>query len=128
MQDLINPQTHFQFGKVKMLNANLVEVFINEGIEVDLDMMLECEEMLDELMPGHYGVLLNEKNAHTYAEEAKAYFSEMRRMDAMAVVMTTRFTDIADKYLQSFHEDANWNLKVFYDRGKALEWLEAKIQ
>ena len=124
MQDLINPHTQFQFGTIKMLNANLVEVFIVEGVEVDLDMVIECEDVMNELMPGHYGLLLNETKAHSYSDEAKAYFSEMNNMDAMAVVLNTRFTDVAEKYLQSFHEEATWNMKVFYDRGRALEWLE----
>lgn len=126
MQDLINPQSQLQFGVIKMLNAHLVEVFIDKDIKVDLDMMIECEDMLSELMPGPYGLLLNEKQPHTYTPEAEAYFSEMENMQAMAVVVYTRFTDIASKYLQSFHEDAAWNLKVFYDREKALEWLEGQ--
>ncbi|MFK7845281.1 MAG: hypothetical protein AB8G77_08270 [Rhodothermales bacterium] len=126
MQDLINPQSQLQFGVIKMLNANLAEVFINKGIAVDLDMMIECEDVLDKLMPGPYGLLLNEKETHTFTPEAESYFSEMKDMHAMAVVVYTKFTDIANKYLKSFHEDVNWNLKVFYDREKALEWLESE--
>lgn len=127
MQDLINPQNHLQFGVLKMLNPRLAEVFINEDVEVDLAMVKECEETLNELMPGPFGLLLNEKKRHTYSPAAESYFSQMENMEAMAVVLYTRFTDIASKYLQSFHEEAEWNMKVFYDREKALEWLEGKL-
>ena len=127
MQDLINPISQLQFGVIKMLNANLVEVFINEGIEVDLQMVQGFEEMLDELLLGHYGLLLNEKHPHTYSKEAEEYFAHMNNLDAMAVVMYTRFTDIASKYLQSFHETSSWKMKVFYNRDKALGWLEKQM-
>ncbi|MEM8488549.1 MAG: hypothetical protein AAF564_23580 [Bacteroidota bacterium] len=127
MQDLINPETKFQFGKIKMINANLAEIFINEDVKVDLQMAIECEDVMDMLMPGKYGLLLNERSAYSYTDEAESYFSEMDNLHAMAVVLTTRFTDIASKYLQSFHEEVDWNMKVFYDREKALEWLEGKL-
>ncbi len=127
MQDLFNPQTQLQFGVIKMLNANIAEVFIHEGIQVDLQMIKECEQMLNELMPEPFGLLLNEKHPHTYTLEAEAYFSQMQNMDAMAVVMYTKFTDIASKYLMSFHESSSWNMKVFYDRDKALTWLEVQV-
>ena len=124
MQDLINPESQLQFGVIKMLNANLVEVFINEGIEVDLQMVQGFEETLAELMNGRYGLLLNEKYPHSYTVEAEEYFAQMKQLDAMAVVMYTRFTDIASKYLESFHETSSWKMKVFYNRDKALGWLE----
>ncbi len=127
MQDLINPQTQFQFGTVKMINANLAEIFINEDVKVDLQMAIECEEVLDMLMPGKYGLLLNERSVYSYTKEAESYFSEMHNLHAMAVVLNTKFTDIASKYLQSFHEQVGWNMKVFYAREKALEWLESKL-
>ncbi len=127
MQDLINPQTQFQFGTVKMINANLAEIFINEDVKVDLQMAIECEEVLDMLMPGKYGLLLNERSEYSYTEEAEWYFSEMHNLHAVAVVLNTKFTDIASKYLQSFDEELDWNMKVFYAREKALEWLESKL-
>ncbi len=127
MQDLIHPETQFQFGTVKMINANLAEIFINEEVQVDIDMAIECEEVLDELMPAHYGLLLNERTPHSYTAEAESYFSEMDNLHAMAVVLNTKFTDVASKYLQSFHEEVTWNMKVFYNREKALEWLESKL-
>lgn len=127
MQDLINPETQFQFGTVKMINANLAEIFIKEDTKVDLQMAIECEDVLDILMPGKYGLLLNERSAYSYTEEAEAYFSEMNNLHAMAVVLNTKFTDVASKYLQSFHEEVAWNMKVFYDREKALEWLEGTL-
>ena len=127
MQDLINPDTQFQFGTVRMINANLAEIYINEGVKVDLQMAIECEEVMDLLMPGGYGLLLNERSSYAYTEEAEAYFSEMSNLRAMAVVLNTKFTDIASKYLQSFHSEVDWNMKVFYDREKALVWLESKL-
>lgn len=127
MQDLINPETQFQFGTVKMINANLAEIFINEDVKVDLQMAIECEEVLDMLMPGKYGLLLNERSEYSYTKEAESYFSEMNNLHAIAVVLNTKFTDIASKYLQSFHEEVDWNMKVFYAREKALEWLESRL-
>lgn len=127
MQDLINSRTQLQFGGVKLLNANLVEVFINAGVEVDLQMVLECEKMLTELMGGAYGILLNEKHVHSFTPEAKAHCRQMNGLKAIAVVMKTKFTDIANKYLESFSEDSGDNERVFYDRDKALEWLESQV-
>ncbi len=127
MQDLINPESQLQFGVIKMLNANLIEVFINEDVEVDLQMVQGFEEVLEELMPGRYGLLLNEKHPHTYTTEAEEYFAQMKHLDAMAVVLYTKFTDIASKYLQSFHETSAGNMKVFYNRDRALGWLEKQL-
>lgn len=127
MQDLILPESQLQFGTIKMITANLVEITIDRGIEVTLPMMLRCEEMLQELMPNGFGIVLNEMNPHTYTPEAKVYQTHLKNLKAMAVVLNTRFTDIATKYLQSFDEDSVANLRVFYNRDKALEWLERKV-
>lgn len=128
MQDLFLPDSQLQFGTLKMINASVVEITIDGGIEVSLPMMIRCEEILQELMPDGYSIVLNERHPHTYTPEAKAYQIQLKKLKAMAVVLHTRFTDIATKYLQSFEVDGMTNLKVFYNRDKALEWLELKVR
>ncbi len=127
MQDLILPQSQLQFGVIKMINARVVEIIIDRGVEVTMPMMLRCEEILSELITGEFGILLNEMNPHTYRPEAKIYQTRLKNLKAMAVVMNIRFTDIATKYLQSFDVSALANMKVFYNRENALEWLERKV-
>ncbi len=127
MRDLILPQTQLRFGAIKMVNASLVEVIINPNVEVTLPMMLRCEEVLTDLMHGNYGLLWNEMHPHTYAPEAKAYLTQMNNIKVIAMVMSTRFNDIAIKMLQSFQEEDSAHMKVFYNREKALEWLESRV-
>ena len=127
MQDLVSINSQITFGSIRLIDSRIGEVVIHEGMVVDMEMMMNLHEKLSALFSGDFVLLLNEKNNHTYTVEAQKYLAGIKGLRAMAVLYSMRFNDTVSEYLRIFHEDSRWNLKIFYDRGKAIEWLETNL-
>lgn len=127
MQDLVSRNSQIAFGRVKLLSGRIAEVVINKDLVMDLEKIKDYEEAISQILPGKYGLLINEEHAHIYTEEAQEYLAKSGRVKATAMVLRSRFSDVASAYLNAVHEHSGWNLKVFYDRSKAITWLREKL-
>lgn len=127
MQDLVSVNSQIAFGQVKLLSGRIAEVVINKDLVVDLEKVRDYEEAISQMLPGPYGLLINEAHPHVYTEEAQEYLAKSNNVKATAMVLYSRFADVASTYLRAVHEHADWNLKVFYDRSKAIAWLSEKV-
>ena len=127
MQDLVSVNSQTKFGVIRLIESRIGEVIINEGVVVDMELALNFCETLMQLFSHDFALLLNEKYTHSYTAEARKYLSELKHLKAMAVLFQMRFHDAANQYLRVVDEHARWNMKVFYDRGRAIEWLEEQL-
>lgn len=127
MQDLVSSNSQIAFGRVKLLSGRIAEVAINKDLVMDLEKVKDYEEAISQMLPGPYGLLINEEHPHVYTAEAREYLAKSENIKASAMVLHSRFSDVASVYLRAVHEHADWNLKVFYDRAKAVTWLREKL-
>ena len=128
MQDLISVNSQLKYGVIRLIEPRIAEVTINADVVVDMEMVLNFQHTLQQFFSAEFALLLSEKNPHSYTQEAQKYLAEIKDLKAMAVLYHYRFHDAATYYLKTVHEDANWNMKVFYGRSKAIEWLEEMLE
>ena len=127
MQNPATAQAKRKFGSIRRLESRIAEITINEGVVVDMKLALHLQKTLQRVFKGEFALLINEENSHSFTEDAQKFLGGLLNLKAMAVLSQMKFNNIAEQYLRIVHESSQWNLKVFHDRRKAVEWLQGKL-
>ncbi len=112
------------FGKVIILNSNLVEIIVDEGIEMDLAMITEYHNWISKNLSGPCMTLINKINSYTYSFDAQLVLGSLEQIKATAVLASRNSAITTTEYLRTFPRSNPWNLKIFIIRNEALLWLE----
>ena len=112
------------FGEIILLKSNLAEVIVDDGVEMDLEMVKEYHEFLLDKLKHPFSLLINKVNKYTYTFEAQLKLATLTEISSMAVLAYDRITESSTKSLVSIPRATPWNLKIFRERTSALEWLE----
>lgn len=115
------------FGILTVLRHGLAEVIVNEGIEIDLDMVDEYHMCISEFLPDPCGILVNKKNKYTYTFEAQMNIGRMEKIKALAMVVYSDTARIASEAVMKLPPPPTQNMKIFSDRDAALQWLGQQV-
>jgi len=66
------------FAKIIILDENLAEVIINEGIEMDINMVEQYHEFLLSHLQPPFSLLINKVNSYTYEFYAQLGLSALK--------------------------------------------------
>lgn len=111
------------FAKIIILHENIAEVIIDEAIVMDSHMVDEYHKFLLSHLSAPFSLLINKVNSYTYDFTAQTKLANLEEINVMAVIAYNRITKITTESLASYPRNKQWNLKVFSNRGEALEWL-----
>jgi len=119
--------THtLSFGTITLLQKDIAEVIINEGVEMDLEIVETYHQFLLEKMPESFSLLINKKNSYTYSFEAQLHLATLTQINSMAVLVYNSISAAATKNLATIPRITPWKIEVFSEREKAMKWLQAK--
>lgn len=111
------------FAKVIILQGDLAEVLINDGVVMNTEMVEQYHDFLLSHLRAPFSLLINKVNSYTYDFDAQEKLATLEQINAMAVVAYNRITRISTESLASIPRVEKWNLKIFSDRETALSWL-----
>ena len=114
------------FGKIILLGDDLAEVIVDEGVEMDIEMVEEYHDWILNNLTAPCMLLINKINSYSYTFEAQRNLATPKEIKAMAVVSYTRISKKATKALSSLPRDVKWNIKIFGNREDALAWLNSQ--
>ena len=115
------------FGTIRHLEDGICEVVVDDGVEMTRAMVDEYHDHLSSYYPHDFAILVNKKNDYTYDFEAQQHLATLPNIRAIAVLVYRRASEIATQALHNIKRDHQWNLRIFYDRDKALQWLESQL-
>ena len=115
------------FCVINHLDNDVCEVIVNEGVEMDDAMVDEYHAYLENYYNRPFGLLVNKENNYTYSFSAQQRVADLANIKAIAVLAYRRSTEIATQALHNFKREHEWNLKIFFDRMEALEWLDSQL-
>ncbi|VAW59807.1 hypothetical protein MNBD_GAMMA08-1399 [hydrothermal vent metagenome] len=119
--------THtLSFGTITLLQKDIAEVIVNDGVEMNLEMVETYHQFLLENMPESFSLLINKKNAYTYSFEAQLQLATLTQINSMAVLVYSNISAAATKNLATMPRAIPWKLEVFNDRKNAIKWLQKK--
>jgi len=111
------------FAKIIILDDNIAEVMVNEGVTMDVEMVEQYHEFLLSHLRAPFSLLINKVNSYTYDFDAQNKLATLKEINVMAVVAYNRITRLITESLASYPREVKWNLKVFSNRDEALAWL-----
>lgn len=105
------------------LSDSSAEFVVNQGVEVNLDMVFEYHEWLLENLQYPMYILLNKIFPCTYSFEAQIQLASLQQVKAMAVVAHDKASQSTTQILQTVPREGDWSIEVFDDRDAAISWL-----
>ncbi|WNH08003.1 hypothetical protein [Thalassobellus suaedae] len=114
------------FGVISILNSNLAEVIVGEGIEMNEVMVDEYHDFLLNNLSLPILLLINKKNSYSYTFEAQISIGNLKEIKAMAVLIGTSGGLMSTETLININKENNWNIKLFQKRDQALNWLNTQ--
>lgn len=114
---------HLSFCIVSKLSNCCAEFVVNQGIEVNLDMVFEYHDWLTNNLQSPMYILLNKIFPCTYSFEAQIQLASFKDVRAMAVVAYDKVSQSTTQILQTVPREGDWTIEVFDDREAALSWL-----
>lgn len=111
------------FGYFTLLTDNIVEVVVDEGVEMNLEMIEECHQFIQSHFTDDFGMLVNRVNSYTYSYEAKLSVASYAQMKAIAFVYYSKDAKEISDNLQKMRAIDQWNCQIF--SGLELGWQQA---
>lgn len=119
------------FGYFTLLAENIVEVTIDEGIELSLEMIEECDVFFKAHIFGNFGMLINRINEYTYSYEAQLSIGSYNGLKAIAFVYYSDEGKIFIEEVNIAKAYDNWNSCIFsgldLEWQKAFQWLQSQL-
>ena len=111
------------FAYFNLLSDNIVEVVVDDGIEMTMEMIEECHNFINEHMAGDFGMLINRVNNYSYTYEAKLSVASYEGLKAIAFVYYSPTSKELSHELYQLRITDKWNYRLF--SGLELGWQQA---
>ena len=111
------------FGRINIIEKKLAEVIINDGVEMNVDMVEVYHQFLLQHLEAPFSLLVNKINSYSYTFDAQLKIAGLKEIDYMAVVIYKFSTEMATKILIDINRGNDWNINLFKNREEDLEWL-----
>ena len=111
------------FARIEKLHHNIGEVFVDHGIEVNIEMVEEIHTAFLSIFPSTFSLLINKSNAYSTQLEALERFGKLAAIDKIAVYAPSALARVSADFSAEIPSSATLNIKVFSDRDSALDWL-----
>ena len=86
---------NLSFCQIKILQEDIAEVLVNEGVEIDLTMQNEYREFLNQKMKRPFSLLVNKINYYSHKFEVQQRLNTVPNVNSTAVV---RYIAMAEKH------------------------------
>ena len=110
------------FGILILVHPNILEVIIDDGVEMNEEMVSTYNATLDELLPEEGYLLINKINPYSYTFDGMRNIANLDKIKAMAIVSYRSETDNATRVVDFTRKTKN-KLETFKSRESALAWL-----
>jgi hypothetical protein len=111
------------FAQIYLLDDNLAEVIINEGVEMDITAIEQYHDCIDQHMSDPCFLMINKINQYTYTFDAQRHLMQLDKVKAVAVVCYTSIAEKATRFVADMPRKVTWQFEIFDNRKAALQWL-----
>lgn len=111
------------FGKIHVLNNDLAEVIVDEGIDINVGMVDEIHHALLSIFPQPFSLLINKTNSYSTQLDALIQFGTLKAINKIAVFAPTIMSKLSADFAAQIPSSATLHIEVFTSRELALTWL-----
>jgi hypothetical protein len=117
--------THrIKLGQAIILEPDIAEIVVDEGITLDLDMVHDYHDWIRTNMPDPCFVLINKRNAFVYEFDAQLEVGTIKQIKAVAFYTPSDTSYHVTEMLAQLPRKLDWIYKLFYTHDEALYWLK----
>jgi hypothetical protein len=120
-----------EFGQINIITDNIVEVVINQGVEITLEMVEVYENIIEKNITGNYGVLVNRINDYNYAFESLLCVGSAKNLKAAAIIFYAQETAEQQQSRNVVEQVDQLKVKQFsgleLGRESAITWLQQEL-
>lgn len=113
------------FANINVIEKNLAEVIIDEGIIMDEIMVDEYHDFLLTNLTAPFSLIINKENCYSYTFEAQKMICNLKAIHLIAIIVTTQAALMATETLIKINENNSWNIEVFKDKDSAINWISS---
>jgi len=111
------------FGYFKILPGNVLEITVDQGKEITLEMLDESNDFISAHFTEGFGLLINRINQYTYSYEAQLSVASHSGLRALAFVCYSSESEREVRKMQELRAVDQWNVQFF--SGLELGWQQA---
>lgn len=111
------------FGKVALLQSDVAEVMVDEGVEVDIAMVDEIHRCFLSLFDDSFSLLINKSNSYSTQFDALIHFGTLSSIDKIAIFAPNKMAKLSADFSADMPTSADLNIQVFTNRDDAFAWL-----
>jgi hypothetical protein len=119
------------FGQVNFLSNNIVELIIDKGVEVSLELIDEYDALMAKNFTSDYAILVNRLNSYSFSYEALLCIGSAQYLKAVAIITYSSENKEQTKNLQAIRHMDDLNIREFsgleLGRESAIKWLEKQL-
>lgn len=113
------------FATINVLEENLAEVIINEGVIVDLNMVEEYHNFLVNRLKAPFGLFFNKINSYSYNFEAQKTMSILDSVKAVAILNHSLVSVLATEMILKINAVNDHRIiELFVNKDEALNWIK----
>lgn len=114
---------YFSFGKIIILQSDIAEVIVDEGVDIDIKMVDEIHHCFLSIFPHSFSLLINKTNSYSTQLDALIKFGTLSVINKIAVFAPNKMAKLSADFAADIPSSAILNIEVFTNRGDALSWL-----
>jgi len=111
------------FGKVIIIHSQVAEVIVDEGVDININMVDEIHNYLLSIFAGTFSLLINKSNAYSTQLDALMKFGTLAVIDKIAIFAPNKLAQLSADFSATIPSSATLNIQVFINREDALLWL-----
>jgi hypothetical protein len=111
------------FARVIVLGSELAEVIVDEGVNIDIEMVDEIHNCLLSIFPNPFSLLINKTNSYSTQLDALIKFGALSAINKIAVFAPNKMAKLSADFAADIPSSAVLNILVFTNRDEALAWL-----
>lgn len=124
-QNMIDMKNYkMSFGTIIILENNLAEIIVDDGVEMNLTQVNEYHNFLLNNLTAPFYLLVNRKHSYTYTFDAQKIIVSLDKIKKLAVFLNTQGALMSSETLFSLNTNLNWEISWFSERAGALAWLK----
>ena len=113
------------FATINVIERNLAEVIIDEGVNIDLMMVDEYHDFLTMSLKAPFGLFYNKRNSYSYTFEAQKTMSILKSVKAVAVLNYTHASVMSTEMILKINAVNDHRIiKLFVKKDEALSWIK----
>jgi len=112
------------FARISILRSDLAEVIVNDGVDINIDMVDEIHTALLSLLDDSFSLLINKTYAYSTQLDALIQFGALSAINKIAVFAPNKLAKMSADFSATIPSSAELNIEVFTERDEALSWLQ----